>query len=451
MSNRAQFGSRLGIILASAGSAVGLGNVWRFPTETGNNGGAAFLLIYVLCVLALGMPVMISEFLIGRHSHANTATAYEILSPGTKWKWVGRLGVFCGLIILSYYSVVAGWTLEYTVKAAANEFAGASDYGSVFNDFVSRPIQPLLSMTLFLLLTHYVIVRGVQKGIEKFSKIMMPLLLLIIVLLVGFSFTMPGAKAGLTFLLKPDFNKVTSDVVMSAMGQAFFSLSLGMGCLCTYASYFGEKVNLVKTATGVIVLDTVIAIMAGFIIFPAVFSVPGVSPNEGPGLVFITLPSVFNLAFGGAPVLAYIFSTLFYILLALSALTSTISMHEVVTAYIHERFGLERSKAAICVTGICFFYGLFCSLSFGVLNDARLFDMTIFDIFDYVSGKLLLPIGGMFISIFAGWFLDKKIRWEEVTNGGKVNNSVYNVYVFILKFICPVAIAIVFINELLGE
>jgi NSS family neurotransmitter:Na+ symporter len=280
---------------------------------------------------------------------------------------------------------------------------------------------------------------------------MMPLLLLIIVLLVGFSFTMPGAKAGLTFLLKPDFNKVTSDVVMSAMGQAFFSLSLGMGCLCTYASYFGEKVNLVKTATGVIVLDTVIAIMAGFIIFPAVFSVPGVSPNEGPGLVFITLPSVFNLAFGGAPVLAYIFSTLFYILLALSALTSTISMHEVVTAYIHERFGLERSKAAICVTGICFFYGLFCSLSFGVLNDARLFDMTIFDIFDYVSGKLLLPIGGMFISIFAGWFLDKKIRWEEVTNGGKVNNSVYNVYVFILKFICPVAIAIVFINELLGE
>jgi NSS family neurotransmitter:Na+ symporter len=397
------------------------------------------------------MPVMISEFLIGRHSHANTATAYEILSPGTQWKWVGRMGVFCGFIILSYYSVVAGWTLEYTFKAATNDFSGTSDYGTMFNEFVSNPIQPLIYLTIFLLLTHYVIVRGVQKGIEKFSKIMMPLLLLIIVLLVGFSFTMPGAQAGLSFLLKPDFSKVTSDVVMSAMGQAFFSLSLGMGCLCTYASYFGEKVNLVKTASGVVLLDTIIAIMAGFIIFPAVFSVPGVRPDEGPGLVFITLPSVFKLAFGGAPMLAYIFSTLFYILLALSALTSTISMHEVVTAYIHERFGLKRSTAATCVTATCFLLGLFCSLSFGVLNGAQLFNMTIFDIFDYVSGKLLLPIGGMFISIFAGWFLDKKIRWAEVTNGGKVNNSIYNIYVFILKFICPVAIAVVFINELLGE
>ncbi len=451
MSNRAQFGSRLGIILASAGSAVGLGNVWRFPTETGNNGGAAFLLIYVLCVLVLGMPVMISEFLIGRHSHANTATAYEILSPGTQWKWVGRMGVFSGFVILSYYSVVAGWTLEYTLKAAADDFSDTSDYGTVFSEFVSNPYQPLIYMTLFLLLTHYVIVRGVQKGIEKFSKIMMPMLLLIIMLLVCFSFTMPGAKAGLTFLLKPDFSKVTSDVVLSAMGQAFFSLSLGMGCLCTYASYFGEKVNLVKTVSSVAILDTVIAIMAGFIIFPAVFSVPGVSPDEGPGLVFITLPNVFKLAFGNAPVLAYIFSTLFYILLALSALTSTISMHEVVTAYIHERFGLKRSSAAICVTATCFVLGLFCSLSFGVLKDIRLSHMTIFDIFDYVSGKLLLPIGGMFISIFSGWFLDKKIRWSEVTNGGTVNKTVYSIYVFILKFICPVAIAIVFINELLGE
>jgi NSS family neurotransmitter:Na+ symporter len=397
------------------------------------------------------MPVMISEFLIGRHSHANTATAYEILSPGTQWKWVGRMGVFSGLVILSYYSVVAGWTLEYTLKAAADDFSDTSDYGKVFSEFVSNPYQPLIYMTLFLLLTHYVIVRGVQKGIEKFSKIMMPMLLLIIMLLVCFSFTMPGAKAGLTFLLKPDFSKVTSDVVLSAMGQAFFSLSLGMGCLCTYASYFGEKVNLVKTASSVAILDTVIAIMAGFIIFPAVFSVPGVSPDEGPGLVFITLPNVFKLAFGNAPVLAYIFSTLFYILLALSALTSTISMHEVVTAYIHERFGLKRSSAAICVTAICFVLGLFCSLSFGVLKDIQLFHMTIFDIFDYVSGKLLLPIGGMFISIFSGWFLDKKIRWSEVTNGGTVNKTVYSIYVFILKFICPVAIAIVFINELLGE
>jgi NSS family neurotransmitter:Na+ symporter len=361
------------------------------------------------------------------------------------------MGVFCGFIILSYYSVVAGWTLEYTFKAATNDFSGTSDYGTMFNEFVSNPIQPLIYLAIFLLLTHYVIVRGVQKGIEKFSKIMMPLLLLIIVLLVGFSFTMPGAQAGLSFLLKPDFSKVTSDVVLSAMGQAFFSLSLGMGCLCTYASYFGEKVNLVKTASGVVILDTIIAIMAGFIIFPAVFSVPGVRPDEGPGLVFITLPSVFKLAFGGAPMLAYIFSTLFYILLALSALTSTISMHEVVTAYIHERFGLKRSTAATCVTATCFLLGLFCSLSFGVLNGAQLFNMTIFDIFDYVSGKLLLPIGGMFISIFAGWFLDKKIRWAEVTNGGKVNNSIYNIYVFILKFICPVAIAVVFINELLGE
>lgn len=435
---RATFGSKLGVILASAGSAVGLGNIWRFPYETGNNGGAAFILIYLACIFILGLPIMVSEFLIGRRARANTAGAYHVLAPRTPWKWLGRMGVLAGFLILSYYSVVAGWTLEYIMEAATNSFSGktSKEFIDSFNTFSSNPWRPIVWLIAFLLITHFVIVKGVEKGIEKSAKIMMPTLFVLILVLAICSVLLPGAGAGIEFLLKPDFSKVNSSVFLSAMGQAFFSLSLGMGCLTTYSSYFGKETNLTKTAFSVGIIDTAVAVLAGFIIFPAAFSV-GIKPDAGPSLIFITLPNVFQQAFASMPVLAYLFSVMFYVLLAVAALTSTISMHEVVTAYLHEEFKLTRSKAARLVTAGCILLGILCSLS-----------TTAFNIFDYVTAKIMLPLGGLLVSVFTGWYLDKKIVISEITNNGTLKVSLYKGIIFILKYIAPIAIAVIFINEL---
>lgn len=447
--DRGNFGSKLGVILASAGSAVGLGNIWRFPYETGNHGGAAFILIYLGCILLLGLPIMIAEFLIGRHSQANTARAYQILAPGTQWRWVGRMGVLAGFLILGYYSVVAGWTLEYIFEAVSNSFAGKTpaEFISSFQSFSSNPWRPALWLTLFLLATHFIIVKGVEKGIEKSSKTMMPTLFIIILVLVGCSVTLPGASRGIEFLLKPDFSKVDGNVFLGAMGQAFFSLSLGMGCLCTYASYFSKDTNLTRTAFSVGIIDTFVAVLAGFIIFPAAFSV-GIQPDAGPSLIFITLPNVFQQAFSGIPVLAYIFSVMFYVLLALAALTSTISLHEVVTAYLHEEFNFTRGKAARLVTAGCILLGILCSLSLGVTKDFTIFGLGMFDLFDFVTAKLMLPLGGLLISIFTGWYLDKKLVWSEITNNGTLKVPIYKLIIFILKYVAPIAISVIFINEL---
>ena len=446
---RGNFGSKLGVILASAGSAVGLGNIWRFPYETGNHGGAAFILIYLGCILLLGLPIMIAEFLIGRHSQANTARAYQILAPGTQWRWVGRMGVLAGFLILGYYSVVAGWTLEYIFEAVSNSFAGKTpaEFISSFQSFSSNPWRPALWLTLFLLATHFIIVKGVEKGIEKSSKIMMPTLFIIILILVGCSVTLPGAGKGIEFLLKPDFSKVDGNVFLGAMGQAFFSLSLVMGCLCTYASYFSKNTNLTRTAFSVGIIDTFVAVLAGFIIFPAAFSV-GIQPDAGPSLIFITLPNVFQQAFSGIPILAYIFSVMFYVLLALAALTSTISLHEVVTAYLHEEFNFTRGKAARLVTTGCILLGILCSLSLGVTKEFTIFGLGMFDLFDFVTAKLMLPLGGLLISIFTGWYLDKKLVWSEITNNGTLKVPTYKLIIFILKYVAPIAISVIFINEL---
>ena len=446
---RGNFGSKLGVILASAGSAVGLGNIWRLPYETGNHGGAAFIIIYLGCILLLGLPIMIAEFLIGRHSQANTARAYQILAPGTQWRWVGRMGVLAGFLILGYYSVVAGWTLEYIFEAVSNSFAGKTpaEFISSFQSFSSNPWRPALWLTLFLLATHFIIVKGVEKGIEKSSKIMMPTLFIIILILVGCSVTLPGAGKGIEFLLKPDFSKVDGNVFLGAMGQAFFSLSLGMGCLCTYASYFSKNTNLTRTAFSVGIIDTFVAVLAGFIIFPAAFSV-GIQPDAGPSLIFITLPNVFQQAFSGIPILAYIFSVMFYVLLALAALTSTISLHEVVTAYLHEEFNFTRGKAARLVTTGCILLGILCSLSLGVTKEFTIFGLGMFDLFDFVTAKLMLPLGGLLISIFTGWYLDKKLVWSEITNNGTLKVPTYKLIIFILKYVAPIAISVIFINEL---
>lgn len=447
--NRANFGSKLGVILASAGSAVGLGNIWRFPFETGNHGGAAFILIYLGCVLFFGIPIMVAEFSIGRHSRANTAGAYQKLAPGTHWRWVGRMGVLAGFLILGYYSVVAGWTLEYIVQAGTNAFAGqsANDFIASFNGFISHPWRPALWMVVFMLMTHFIIVKGVEKGIEKSAKIMMPMLFLLLIVLAVCSVSLPGAGAGIEFLLKPDFSKVDGNVLLGAMGQAFFSLSLGMGCLCTYASYFRNDTNLPKTALNVGWIDTMVAILAGFIIFPAAFSV-GIQPDAGPSLLFITLPNVFQQAFGNLPWLTVILSIMFYVLLALAALTSTISLHEVVTAYLHEEFNLTRGRAAKLVTAGCTFLGVLCSLSLGVGKELTVFGLTLFDLFDFLTAKIMLPLGGFFIAIFTGWYLDKRIVWEEVSNNGTLPKVVYRIWLFLLKYIAPIGIGFIFINEL---
>ncbi len=446
---RANFGSKLGVILASAGSAVGLGNIWRFPYETGENGGAAFIIIYLGCVLLMGIPIMVAEFLIGRRSRSNTAGAYQRLAPGTPWKWVGRMGVLAGFLILSYYTVVAGWTLEFIYEAATNSFAGKTAEGFIasFDSFVANPWRPLIWLIVFMLMTHYIIVKGVEKGIEKSAKIMMPALFILLIILAICSISLPGSSAGINFLFKPDFSQVNSKAFLSAMGQAFFSLSLGMGCLCTYASYFKNDTPLPKIALNVATIDTLVAILAGIIIFPAAFSV-GIKPDAGPSLLFITLPNVFQQAFGSIPLLAISLSIMFYVLLAVAALTSTISLHEVVTAYLHEEFKMTRKKAACIVTTSCIVLGVFCSLSLGVGKEYTLFGMTLFDLFDYVTAKLMMPIGGFLIAIFTGWYLDKKIVWEEITNQGKLKPIVFKTLVFLLKYFSPIAILLIFIHEL---
>lgn len=446
---RANFGSKIGAILAAAGSAVGLGNIWRFPYEAGNHGGAAFILIYLGCVCLLGLPIMIAEFTVGRRSKASTGKAYSILAPGTQWKWIGYLGVLAGALILGYYSVVAGWTLEYIVEALGNGFAGkgAEDFVASFQSFSQDPVRPLVWLVVFLLATHFIVVKGVKKGIERSAKILMPMLFILILILAVCSMTLPNAGKGLEFLLKPDFSKVDQDVFLGAMGQAFFSLSLGMGCLSTYASYFGSETKLGKTALSVGVIDTFVAILAGFIIFPAAFSV-GIQPDAGPSLIFITLPNVFQQAFGAIPYLPMLFSVMFYVLLALAALTSTISMHEVVTAFLNEQFGLSRSKAAIIVTSFCTVLGVSSSLSLGIWSEYTLFGLGCFDFLDFLTAKIMLPLGGLLVAVFVAWYLKRSVSYDEVTNYGLQKAPYFPVYMFILKYIAPVAIAMIFINEL---
>ena len=450
METRHNFGSKLGAVLASAGSAVGLGNVWRFPTEVGNNGGAAFIFVYLLCIAFIGIPVMMSEFLIGRHTHTNTISAFAKLAPGKWWRIEGIAGVFVAFLILSYYIVISGWTLFYLIESVAGKLQADRNYSDVFNNFVSNPWMPILMGVAFMALTHFIIAKGVQSGIEKSSKLMMPLLLLIIGILVICSFGMPGSSKGLRFLLKPDFSKLTADVILSAVGQAFFSLSLAMGCLCTYASYFRSDTKLPKTAMGVSVIDTIVAILSGFIIFPAVFSVEGVSVDAGPGLVFITLPNVFNIAFSHVPWLGYIFSGFFYLLLLLAALTSAISLHESVTAYVLEAFHVSRKKAAALVSIACMSLGVICSLSFGVLGDLTLFGLNIFELFDYTASKIILPIGGIIICLFTGWYLDRKLVESELTNNGTIRFRFFRLYYFIIRYVAPLAIAAVFLQEILS-
>lgn len=444
---RGSFGSKIGIILATAGSAVGLGNVWRFPYMTGENGGAAFILVYIVFIFLLGIPGMVNEFIIGRHSASNAARAYHKMSRGRPWRGVGLLGILCSTIILGFYSVVAGWCLQYLYASIAGQLSGDADYvRSYFQEFSSSLLRPILWSVGFVLLTHLVIIRGVKKGIERISKLLMPTLFVLLIILVISSCMLPGAMAGVEFLFKPDFSKITSDVILAALGQSFFSLSLGTACLCTYASYFGRETNLLKSAVQISIIDTIIAILAGLMIFPAAFSV-GVSPDSGPSLVFITLPNVFQQAFASMPIVGYVISILFYALLAVAALTSTISMHEIGTAYFHEELKSPRVQAAWIVTvGACVI-GMLSSMSCGACN-LRLLGMSLMDFFDCITAQYMMPIGALLTSLYIGWGARTAVVNREFTNCGTVYRRLFPVYLFMVRFICPILIAIVFLNQL---
>lgn len=445
------FSSKIGAILAAAGSAVGLGNVWRFPTETGANGGAAFILIYVFFMLVLGVPVMVTEFAIGRHGHKDVKHSFESMAGGRKgWKWMGLLPVVAGILVLSYYAVVAGWTLYYAVMAGIDGFAGkdAAQYATDFQNFSSNPVLPSFWMAVIVAMTCGIVALGVQKGIERGSKIMMPVLFLFILILVACSLTLPGASKGLAFLFNPDFSKVTGATVLSAMGQAFFSLSVGICCLCTYACYFRKDVNLFKDGLSVAAIDTLVALFSGLIIFPAVYSIPGLEPDAGPSLVFITLPNVFQSVFGNAPIFAYGFSLLFYLLLVMAALTSSISMLEMSAAYFHEELRWKRPVAAMVVGLLCFVLGTMCSLSFGIWSDVTVFGLGFFDLFDFLVAKFMMPIGSFLMCLFVGWVVDEKIVRNELTNDGTIMNWLYPIWRFVVRYVAPVLILLIFINEL---
>ena len=445
------FASKVGAILAVAGSAVGLGNVWRFPTETGAHGGAAFILIYVLFMLILGVPVMVTEFVIGRHGHKDVTHSFLSMSGGRKgWRWMGLLPVVAGFLVLSYYSVVAGWTLYYAFEAGLNGFAGkeATQYAADFATFSAHPVWPSVWMAITVSMTCAIVALGVQRGIERGAKIMMPLLFLFILVLVGCSLSLPGAEKGLTFLFRPDFGKVTGQTVLSAMGQAFFSLSVGLCCLCTYACYFRKDVDLMKDGLKVASIDTLVALFSGLIIFPAVYSVPGLQPDAGPSLVFITLPNVFQQVFSGVPVLAYVFSLLFYLLLVMAALTSSISMLEMAAAYFHEEWRVSRPKSAIGVSLVCLLLGTACSLSFGLWSDVQLWGMNIFELFDFLVAKFFMPIGSLLMCIFVGWIVDEQVIRQEITNQGTLRSPLYGLWLFLVRYVAPLCILLIFANEL---
>ena len=448
MAHRGNFGSKLGIILATAGSAVGLGNVWRFPYMAGHNGGAAFIIIYFGCILLLGIPGMVSEFIIGRHSQANAARAYDHISGGRKlWRMVGYLGILTATIILGFYAVVAGWCLQYLYASLLGHLNGDANYViDYFRSFSTHPLKPCLWAVAFLLITHTVVSRGVQKGIERASKLLMPLLMVLLVTIVIASCLLPGSQEGIEFLLKPDFSKVSSSVMLEALGQAFFSLSLGTACLCTYASYFKRDTNLLGSAMQIALLDTLIAILAGLMIFPAAFSV-GVEPDSGPSLVFITLPNVFQLAFASIPALGYIIGVLFYALLVFAALTSTISMHEIGTAFFSEEFHLSRTKAVWVLTIICSLLAIGCSLSVGAGDKIALFGLPLLDFCDYITAQIMLPMGAFFTSLFVGWFVDQQLLHDEFTNNGTVSTRFFRIYQFAVRFVVPVCIALIFLHQ----
>lgn len=441
--DRPRFATRFGVIATTVGSAVGLGNIWRFPYETGANGGGAFLLLYIFFVIVVGIPVISAEFLVGRESRRNILGAYHTLAPSHRrlWAAAGSLGIISSVLILSFYSVVAGWTLEYLTEGVTgrlNDFAHGARHAA-FDSFTAG--WACVAWTIVVLLINaLILLGGVRKGIERVSNSLMPLLFVILLALCINSLLLPGAADGLKFLFAPDFSHVTGRTVLNALGQAFFSLSLGVGTMIIYGSYFSSKTPIVKSATTTAVLDTMVAVMAGVLIFPAVFSF-GASPAAGPKLVFEVLPDIFAMMPGGA-----VWAPAFFLLLALASITSTISMSEICIAFICEQWGVRRRTAIAINTLIAVCLGSLCALSFGPLADFKICGFTVFNLFDFLTSNLLMPLGGMFVAIFTGHVISRSIVDAQLAPAPR---HIINAIVFSLRYIAPTAIAIIFVSGLL--
>ncbi len=441
---REHFGSKIGVIMASAGSAIGLGNIWKFPYEVGKNGGSAFIMVYLACIVFIGLSIVIAEYVVGRRSDSNAVGAFKKLAPKSAWWLTGMLGVIAAVSILSFYGVVAGWTFEYLFQSCRNAFSGKSpdELESMFSVFITNPYRPLIWQVLFMFMSCALIYSGVKKGIERYTEILMPVLFVVIILLAIRSLTLPGGFKGVEFLFKPNFSAINGDVVLSALGHAFFSLSLGLGAIITYGSYVNKKDNLTSISIQVVVLDTLIAIMAGLAIFPAVFAY-GIEPSSGPSLVFITLPNVFQQMPGGV-----FWGILFFLLLAVAALTSAVSLMEVVTAYVSEQLGIKRHLAIFYSGLLITIIGVFCSLSQGQFDNLRIGGRNIFDFLDFLSANWLLPIGGMLTSLFVGWRMSREDLEDELSSGGALKIKALPLLRFTLRWIAPTGIFIVFLYNL---
>lgn len=431
------------MLVALAGSAVGLGNLWRFPYLVGQNGGAAFIIIYLVFVALICLPIMFSEFIIGKTSQANAVRAFQKIEPGSKWGFVGALGVLTAFLILSFYSVVGGWSIKYFFDACSLNFtSGAMEgFDTSFGNFITDRGLPVYYHFGFIILTGLVVILGVKKGIEKFSKVMMPLLFLLVIIIAVRSLTMQGASEGIRYLFKPDFSKVTSKTVIAALGQSFFSLSLGMGTVITYASYARKDESIIKCASTTALADTIFAIIAGCAIMPAVFAF-GLSPQEGAGLVFVTLPYIFaNMPLGG------LIAILFFAALLLAALTSAISLLEVIIAFAVEELHIRRSVAVYLVLVLIMVLGALCSFSMNPESHLHLFGKSLFDLFDYCTSNFMMTIGGILIVIFTGWKLGKKGIVKALTNDGSLHfpSWLLDTISFLIKFVAPVAIAVIVI------
>jgi len=444
INKREQWGSKLGFILAASGSAVGLGNIWKYPHMAGQNGGAAFTIVYLVCILVVGLPILLGELVIGRNTQLSPVGAFNKLADKSNWKWVGFLGVASAFVILSFYGVVGGWTLRYTVYSLSGGFeslsGNADASGEVFNSFISNSINPIFWQLLFMSVCIGIIIKGVKSGIEEGSKIMMPLIIVILGILVVRGLTLDGGSEGLIFLFKPKFSDLTPSSIVLALGHAFFTLSLGMGTMLTYGSYLDKKQNLFSSAIWVILLDTAIAMLAGTAIFTIVFAM-GADPSAGAGLIFVVLPTIFPQIGGGL-----VWGTLFFFILFMAALTSAISILEVITAYFIDEKGWSRERATLSFGGVITIVGIFCSLSLGNFNITSIFDISFFDFMDELSSKYMLPIGGALTAIFIlyKWgvkaFLDEikigmeriKIDWESVKT---ISNTLFIVSALIVCLI----------------
>ncbi len=421
-----------------------MGNIWRFPYVLGENGGGIFLLIYLILVAMVGIPVMLSEFTIGRSTQRNPYGAFRRLAPERPWYLVGLMGITAAFMILAFYAVVAGWTLEYLYQALLNGFRGKSsaEITAMFDIFRGGTFRPILWFLIFMFMTAWIVMSGIRKGIEKYTKILMPFLFILIIVLDIRAITLPGAAEGLKFLFRPDFSKITAETILEALGQGFFSLSIGMGTLITYGSYINKKERLGNAALNVTLADTLIAVLAGIAIFPAVFAF-GIEPGEGTGLVFKTLPLIFQEMPGG-----YIFSIIFFLLLAIAALTSTISVLEVIVAFFSEELNISRKAATLLASLAVGILGIFAAGSWGWFRGVHVMNQNFFGILDFTTANILLPVGGFFIVIFVGWFMGPGRVKAELSNDGSVRTAYLPVFMFLVRFVAPLAIALVFMNGL---